>query len=152
MGLHAFDDLHLSPPDSRPIELPAGRVLVLGPPEASSRIVAELRARGIEAWSDRLGRVAPDAASFAWADALVVIDPTPQLESEHLLPVTEFAGPTLLAAPGARVDGEIERLLDRGFDFVCGWPESSAVLAALIDRALQRELNAAPLSFYRPAA
>ena len=137
-------DLNRQPrPASRPISSPAGRALVLGPPEATARIVAELRTRRIEAWSDRLGRVAPDGASFAWADALVVIDPTPQLEAEHVLPVTEFHGPTLLAAPSARTPGEVERLLERGFDFVHGWPESAALIAALVDRSLQRVLEPA---------
>ncbi len=150
MELHAFDR---SLSANRPLARSSGRTLVLGPPEASSRVVTELRTRGIEAWSDRLGRVAPDAASFAWADALVVIDPTPQLESQHLLPVTEFAGPTLLAAPTARGAGQLERLLDRGFDFVHGWPEPPELIAALIDRALRRALEpAVSQPFDRPAA
>lgn len=151
MELH---DLDRHPrPGSRPIGAPAGRALVLGPPEATAGIVTELRARRIEAWSDRLGRVAPDAASFAWADALIVIDPTPQLEVEHVLPVTEFAGPTLLATPGARTEGEVERLLERGFDFVHGWPESAPLIAALIHRSLRRVLEPAlDVPFDRPAA
>ena len=145
--------LHVLPFGTGPLAQPAGRTLVLGPSESAASVVTELRARGIDAWSDRLGRVAPDAASFAWADALVVIDPTPQLESEHLLPITEFAGPTLLAAPSARESGESERLLGRGFDFVYGWPVSSELIAALVDRALQRVLHPAqPREGRRPAA
>lgn len=116
----------------------APNVMVIGAERESTRVVQALRARGMAAWSDRLGRAALDIVSFDWADALVVIDTTPHVESRHVRPVIEFPGATLLASPAPLDPEERAELLDRGFDAVVGWPSPLPVLTSYVDRFIAR--------------
>ena len=111
-------------------------VLVIGPSGQTTRVVSALKAAGLAAWSDDIDRALLDPSSFEWADALVVIDLTKRIETQHLGPLTEFYGPSLLATPSA-IDGEpLSRLIDCGFDAVVQWPSSVEVIVARVRRML----------------
>jgi hypothetical protein len=114
----------------------AKHVMVVGPAREAACVVASLREHSLEAWSDRLGRVALDFASFDWADALVVIDTTPHLECEHVRPIVNFDGPKVLLASAPLGADDRSRLIERGFDAVEAWPASPLLLAARIRRLL----------------
>jgi hypothetical protein len=116
----------------------APNVMVIGAERDSARVVQTLRARGMAAWSDRLGRAALDIVAIDWADALVVIDTTPHIESRHVRPVIEFPGSTLLATPVPLSAEERADLLDHGFDAVIGWPSHLPVISSYVDRFIAR--------------
>ncbi len=111
-------------------------VLVIGPSGQTTRVVSALKAAGLAAWSDGVDRALRDPSSFEWANALVVIDLTEQIETQHLRPVTEFDGPSVLATPAA-IDAErLSQLIERGFDVVVQWPSSVEVIVARMRRML----------------
>ncbi len=111
-------------------------VLVIGPSGQTTRVVSALKAAGLAAWSDGVDRAQLDRSSFEWADALVVIDPTERIETQHLRLVTEFDGPSVLATPAA-IDAEpLSQLLEGSFDAVVQWPSSVEVIVARVRRML----------------
>lgn len=118
-------------------------LLVIGPDSETADIVSALRARGVSAWADRIGRVAPDFVSFDWADGLLVIDPTPQVECRNVRPISEFRGVRLFASPSL---SPVQRaaLLDDGFDAVLDWPAPAELVAARACRLLSRAALSAP--------
>ena len=125
--LHALEECHLSK-----------HVMVIAPSSDAAPVISALRDRGLEAWCDRIGRVALDFVSFDWADALVVIDRTPQLETEHVRPVVEFPGVKILCTPMLLDSERRAALIERGFDAVTEWPASPNLVAAMATRFLAR--------------
>lgn len=113
-------------------------VMVIGSSGDASPVVLALRDRGLDAWSDRVGRVALDFVSFDWADALVVIDRTPHVETEHVRPVIEFPGVKILCTPAVLDPERRANLIDRGFDAVTEWPVPADLVAAMANRFLSR--------------
>jgi hypothetical protein len=112
-------------------------VLVIGASDACNAVVSSLRSRGINAWSDRIGRAAADFISMDWADALVVIDSSEHVESQHLLPLVGFRNASILAASAPLDSDGLARLLERGFDAVLSWPCSTELVAAMVARMLR---------------
>jgi DNA-binding response OmpR family regulator len=116
-------------------------VLVVGSEPDVRPLVRLLQTAGFGAWSDRPGRVAADAASFAWADALVVVDDSDHLE--NLRPVREFGGPKVLVTAAVLAAAERGALLDGGFDMVLAAPCNGEELTARLRRLLTRQVGAA---------
>ena len=114
-----------------------GIVLVLGSADEVEPVVAELRASGVRAWSDSIGRASADFLSLDWADALIVIDSSEHLECRHRRPLVEFRGPTVVAVPSATAPMVVD-LLGLGFDAVMDWPTSVEEMGARVRRLLAR--------------
>lgn len=120
----------------RSVRVSAGTVLVAGPPEESTNLVLELRRLGVDCWADRVDRVSADAVSLDWADALIVIDRTPEVQIRHRRTLLDFAGPSMLILP-APVPETVCEFLDRGFDYVVPTCCDSAELVARVRRLLR---------------
>ena len=114
-------------------------ILVLGPAVQTTPIIRALRERGLHAWTDEVSRAVNDAASLEWADAIVVIDTTAELDSAGEERLREFQGPKLLAASAPLSESRIAALMDDGFDVVVPWPSPPEVVAARIARLARVE-------------
>ena len=112
-------------------------VLVIGSSSQTTSIVHAFQAAGLRAWSERTGDVALDHLSLRWADALVVVDTTDDIETQRLRALAEFLGPSLLATTAPPDDALLASLLERGFDAVVPWPSSLEVMVARVRRMLE---------------
>jgi hypothetical protein len=108
------------------------QILVLGPLEAAASanaIAVHVRARGISVWSECLEEGAPDAAALAWADAVVVVDPSPDAALARR-PMPWSRHPRILVASAW--------LPSDGFDHVLPTDCSPLVIAAVVERLVHR--------------
>lgn len=117
----------------------APAILVLGPVVQTRPIIRALREPGLHAWTDEVSRAVNDAASLEWADAIVVIDTSTELDSAGEERLREFQGPKLLAASAPLSESRIAALMDDGFDVVIPWPSPPEVVAARIARLVRVE-------------
>jgi hypothetical protein len=120
-------------------------VLVAGPKDESQRLVAELRELGVDCWADRMDRVAADLVSLEWADALVVLDPSSEMQISHRRSLLDFRGPSLLVLPAPVPASTVSKFLDRGFDQVVPWSCSLSELVARVRRLIGEPVTADPL-------
>jgi DNA-binding response OmpR family regulator len=109
-------------------------VLVVGSERDARTLVGRLQQAGFGAWSDRLGGVAGDSASFAWADALVLLEQGDHAENLRL--VRQFAGPKILVTAAALASADRAALLDGGLDTVMTTPCDDEALTARLRRML----------------
>ncbi len=121
--------------------------LVLGPASAADttrEIVEHIRARGMNAWSESLEDTPPNTAAMAWADAVVLVDPTPDATLAHA-PISWQRKPRILVA-GAWLEGTSRAgLLDDGFDQVLSSESSPLIIAAHAERLLNRGMMSTDL-------
>ena len=94
---------------------------------------------GLHAGTDHVSRDVNEAASLEWADAIVVIDTSTELDSAGEERLREFQGPKLLAASAPLSESRIAALMDDGFDVVIPWPSPPEVVAARIARLVRVE-------------
>jgi DNA-binding response OmpR family regulator len=118
----------------------ASAVLVVGSDRDARPLVGHLQHAGFSAWSDRVGRVAGDCVSFAWADAIVVVDYADHFENLRL--VREFAGPKVLVTTSSLTASDRATLLDGGLDAIVTAPCDRELLTARLRRTLAPRLAA----------
>ena len=121
-------------------------VLVAGSSTQAQPVVAGLRARGLHAWSERPERLLSDMTSIDWADCIVVIDDSERLQTATDPALRRYGIPHVLLTSVPLDANEHAWLLDRHeFDHVLSWPNSTAVVAAFVERCVNRQ--ALPLRF-----
>jgi hypothetical protein len=121
-------------------------ILVAGSSQVAKPVVQGLRDRSLLAWSERPERLFQDVASLDWADCLVILDDSPLLQVATDPALRRYGTPRVLLT-STPLDGDQRAwLLDRhDFDHVLNWPNSPAVVAAFVERCVNRQ--ALPVRF-----
>ena len=126
--------------------MPDYNVLVAGSSTQAQPVVVGLRDRGLHAWSERPERLLADITSIDWADCIVIIDDSERLQAATDPALRRYGTRRVLLTSVPLDASEHAWLLNRHeFDHVLSWPNSTAVVAAFVERCVNRQ--ALPLRF-----